>query len=257
VSLHRTVTGAGPDLVLLHGLGTNGALFDALAAPLATGCRVHALDLPGHGRSPWVRGAGDLEGMARRVAEHLPERCSVLGWSLGGMVATRIATRFPERIEALVLVATTPRFIAGRDWAHGVAPALHAGLVRAFARDPAGALREFASLVAKSEAQPLEALRELKRALGAAPPPSGAALAAALEILRTADLRAELPRVAAATLVLCGEGDRLTPPGAARALAALVPNAQLGLLADTGHVPVVSLARDVAARVARFLEAAR
>ncbi|HUO80396.1 MAG TPA: alpha/beta fold hydrolase, partial [Steroidobacteraceae bacterium] len=79
MSLYRETLGHGPDVALLHGWGLHGGVFGALAAALATRFRVHALDLPGHGRSPWAKGAADLEGMARLVAEHLPAECRLVG----------------------------------------------------------------------------------------------------------------------------------------------------------------------------------
>lgn len=257
MSLFRQTTGVGPDLVLLHGWGLNGALFDGLTPALAGRFRVHALDLPGHGRSPQVGGAGDLEGLARRVAEHLPESCAVLGWSLGGMLATRIAALFPARVRALVCVATTPRFLNARDWAHGVDEAVLADLARAVRKDPLAAVRDFLSFELRGDERPLETLRELKRALLAHPPPTRAALLAGIEMLRATDLRRELARVVAPTLVVGGLLDRLTPPTAATALAEGIEGARLERVAGAGHVPFVSHATLVGDLVAAFLESPR
>lgn len=82
MSLYRSISGAGPDVALLHGWGLHGGVFASLATALASTHRVHVLDLPGHGYSPWSKSAGDLEGWARLTAAHLPARCAVIGWSL-------------------------------------------------------------------------------------------------------------------------------------------------------------------------------
>ena len=82
---------------------------------LAKQHRVHAVDLPGHGHSdplrPWTLEAV-VESLERRFAN--AGALSVLGWSLGGAVALAWAHRVPSRISRLLLVTTTPKFIAAR-----------------------------------------------------------------------------------------------------------------------------------------------
>jgi pimeloyl-[acyl-carrier protein] methyl ester esterase len=236
MSLHRTSRGAGRDVALLHGWGLHGGIFDALADRLAQQHRVHVLDLPGHGRSPWAKGAADLEGMARLVAAHLPERCSLVGWSLGGLVAVRVATLFAER----VLIATGPCGAKRRDWPHGPDEELLAGLAKRLERDWKVTVQEFLGIEVRGDDNPLVALRELKRCVQEGGAPSTAALAAGLAILRSADLRTELASIRARTLVVCGEYDRLTPPAAARALADLVPGARYEMVARAAHAPFLS-----------------
>lgn len=253
MSLHRLSSGAGPGLALLHGWGLHGGLFTDFARGLEERLRLHALDLPGHGRSPWAKGCADLEGIARRVAEHLPERVSLLGWSFGGLVAVRIATRFPERVEKLVLVASTPCFLRRRDWPHGLeAPALES-MARGLARDWQATVRDFLTLQVRGDEHQLETLRELKRLLPEHGPPSTGALAAGLEILRSVDLRAELARVRAPTLVIAGALDRLTPPGASQALAAGIAGAELEIVAHAAHAPFLSHRERVTERVGDFV----
>jgi len=240
MSLHRESTGTGPDVALLHGWGLHGGIWHPVVADFAPRLRVHTLDLPGFGRSPWQKGVEDVEGIARRVAEHLPDQCSLVGWSLGGMVAIRIATLFPERVPKLVLVATTPRFTSRRDWAHGMEPETLAGFARHLAKDWKGTVQDFLGLQVRGDEKQLETLRELKRIVFEHGEPNGTALAAGLEILRTADLREELSRVRARTLVIGGTHDRLTPPGAGEALARAIPGARWLPIARAGHAPFLS-----------------
>jgi pimeloyl-[acyl-carrier protein] methyl ester esterase len=253
MTLHRETTGAGPDVALLHGWGLHGGIWQQLVDDLAPRCRVHVLDLPGFGRSPWDAGCGDLEGMARRVAAHLPARCSLVGWSLGGMVAMRIASLFPARVPRLVLVATTPRFVRHRSWPHAMDAATLAGFAAQLAQDWRGTVQDFLGLQVRGDEKQLETLRELRRIVFQHGEPSGAALAAGLEILRTADLRGELPRIACPALVYAGEYDRLTPPEAGAALAAALPDARLRLVARAAHAPFLAHREQFAAEVGAFL----
>ena len=240
MSLFRETTGVGPDLALLHGWGLHGGLFAELAAALAPRFRVHVLDLPGHGRSPWSKGAADLEGMARKVAEHLPDSCTLVGWSLGGLLALRIATLYPTRVPALVLVAATPCFRKRRDWPHGVEDRLIEGVGKGLTHDWRGTINDFLGLLVRGDEKQLETLRSLKGSVFAHGEPSQPALLAGLEILRSADLRGELRAVAAHTLVVSGAYDRLTPPAAGAALGAGIPRARHAVVERAAHAPFLS-----------------
>lgn len=253
MTLHRDTRGAGPDVVLLHGWGLHGGIWQQVAEDLAPRHRVHALDLPGFGRSGWDKGSGDLEGMARRVAEHSPNEFDLVGWSLGGMVAIRVATLFPERVRKLVLVATTPRFVAHRTWPHGMAPETLAGFAKQLSRDWKKTVQEFLGLQVRGDEKQLETLRELKRIVFDHGEPNGAALTAGLEILRTADLRDEVARVRAPTLVISGQYDRLTPPGASDALAAAL-RARHWAVPRAAHAPFISHREAFATELLAFLD---
>jgi pimeloyl-ACP methyl ester carboxylesterase len=100
--------GAGEPLVLLHGGVGSGEMFAGLAPALAAHRRVIFIDLQGHGRTGDVDRPLDVSAMADDVAgviEQLAGRADVLGYSLGGDVALRLALQRPERVKALVLVS--------------------------------------------------------------------------------------------------------------------------------------------------------
>jgi pimeloyl-[acyl-carrier protein] methyl ester esterase len=256
MSLCRATAGDGPDVVRLRGWGLHGGLFAAVARSLAGRCRVHSLDLPGHGRSPWATGCADLEGIARRVAERLPDSCSLAGWSLGGMVGIGIATRFPARVRRLALVATTPRFVKRRDSPCGVEAATLSGFARGgVAADWRALVGSFLSLQVHGEERELDRLRALKHLALEHREPSTGALAAGLEILRTVDRRPELGAVAARTLVVGGDCNRLTPCGASQALAAGIACARCELVPRAAHAPFLSHAEVSMPLVADFLGA--
>jgi pimeloyl-[acyl-carrier protein] methyl ester esterase len=255
MSLHRDVLGAGPEVALLHDWGMHSGLFGTLAATLSRQCRVHLLDLPGHGRSPWSKGSGDLEGIARQVALHLPQRCQLVGWSLGGLVGIRLATLFPERFDRLALIATTPCAIQRRGWAHGMDEATLTGLTRRLGRDWKAAIQEYIGLAVRGDVYALEALREYRRLLFEHGDPSSTALAAGLEILRAVDLRAELPQVMARTLAISGDEDRLAPPPSVAALVSLIPGARHARIPHAAHAPFLSHRAEVEALLTDFLGA--
>ena len=103
-ALIRTFEGGeGPPLLLVHGFGGAAWNFSELA-PLLPGRRLVIPDLPGHGASSPLP-APTLTGFADVVAEILDEPVDVLGHSMGGVVALRLAERHPSLVRSLVLAA--------------------------------------------------------------------------------------------------------------------------------------------------------
>jgi pimeloyl-[acyl-carrier protein] methyl ester esterase len=245
-ALNAEVSGRGRrDLVLLHGWGTNLRVWDELAQALARRFRVIAIDLPGHGRSDWDGTAFSPAAQTFRVHETLAPlttRYYLLGWSLGGQFALDLAAAMPAGIERLVLVATTPRFLAGPGWRCGVREASLERLAGEVRAHPAKAVSGFLKsqvrgLAARTAGRVLERLRGALDRGGAAQPD---ALAWGLERLRQGDLRPQLAQVRAPTLVIAGQNDRITPAAASRALAAALPQGSFRQLRGAGHVPFVS-----------------
>lgn len=249
--------GTGPrTIVLLHGWALNLRVFDALAESLAPDFRVLAIDLPGHGRSAEPAGlrrdGWTLERLAAAIAPRLPADSLLLGWSLGGQVALQLALDAPARVAALALVSTTPRFVAGDDWPHGIVASVLAHFARHLGSDYRETVRDFLDLQVRGGRDAPAALATLQAALFSHGEAAPAVLARALEVLRHADLRPRLGEVARPVLVLAGQYDRVTPPGAARALAAALPHGRHLEFARCGHAPFLSHAAEFAAALRGF-----
>lgn len=253
MTLHVEIRGSGPDLVLLHGWALHGGMWGTWLDGLARQARLHVVDLPGHGRSGWPAGVHDLAGLARAVFPAVPRGAAVLGWSLGGLVALELARQHPRQLRALVLVATTPKFLAGPDWQHGLPTAVLDEFSQGLAGDYRRTVQNFLALQTRGDEHALETLRLLRGRLAAHGEPDREALAAGLRILREADLRDALPRVTLPALVIAGEHDRLTPPGAGRVLATSLPAARFRLVERSGHAPFLSHPAEVLDEVGGFL----
>ena len=126
IELAYQVFGTGSPLVLLHGGFGSVEMFGPNVERLANGRRVIGVDLQSHGRSPAADRPMRFEVMADDIAalmKHLKlERAAIMGFSLGGAVALRLAIQHPERVERLVLVSTVfkrsgwyPEMTAGMD----------------------------------------------------------------------------------------------------------------------------------------------
>ncbi len=127
VNLYSSCIGDGPPVVLLHGLFGSHSNLGALARSLRPDYRVCSLDLPNHGRSQWLPKA-DLPAMADCIYQWLIENnlgsVILVGHSLGGKIAMQLALTHPHRVTALVVVDIAP--VAYEPRHQAVFAALHA-----------------------------------------------------------------------------------------------------------------------------------
>lgn len=226
-------------LVLLHGWGTHAGVWADLIARLDLDQTVIAPDFPADG-SVAPAAACTMDGVVDGLAAIAPQRCVLAGWSLGGQLALLWARRHPQQVARLILIASTPRFVSAPDWAYGMAAATLAGFAAELAADPAATLRRFLLLETRGDAEARAVARRLDAALAARPPADKDVLARTLDWLRDTDLRATLPDIRQAALVLHGDRDCITPPAAGEYLAAHLPRARLVMLSGAAHAPFVS-----------------
>jgi pimeloyl-[acyl-carrier protein] methyl ester esterase len=239
-TLYYEQAGQGPDLVMLHGWGLHGGVFRQLMDQLSDSFRITAIDLPGHGRSPWQDQDMALDHLADSTAQLVPKPAIWLGWSLGGLVAMKLAVKHPELVKGLVLVAATPKFVQGQDWKAGMETNTYAAFSQGLADDYRATLSRFLSLQTGSGSASRELIRQLKELLFVHGDPDTEALAAGLSLLRDTDLRPELKQITAPTLLIHGGQDRLTPVAASEYLQQSLDHAALTVIEDAGHAPFMS-----------------
>lgn len=254
-SVFTETSGSGPDLVLIHGWGLHGGVFDPLLPLLARHLRVTTVDLPGHGRSDW-HGEDSLDAMVDAVAAAVPAPATWLGWSLGGLLAMRAASRTGTCVHALVTIASTPSFTRRPDWQSAMLPALLQTFAGDLEQDYARTLDRFLALQVRGSRQATQVLKELRASMRAHGTPERAALQAGLSILAGTDLRDALSGIGCAALLLAGERDTLVPVNAVRETVSMLPRAQLEIVPAAGHAPFLADPNAVAGRVLGFLHEA-
>lgn len=213
VSLTYGHAGTGPPLVLIHGLAGSSRWWEKNVGPLSEHFALYAVDLVGFGESR-SRQRFSLTASAGHLAELLERLevgpAGVIGHSMGGYIAAELAATVPDRVSRLVLVAAAvlpPGFVSPRQ-------ALRLVQVARFLP-----VRFLPTMVA-------DAYR------------SGPATIGGARELLAADLRPQLGRIEAPTLIVWGERDAIVPLDVGRQLVRDLPRAELSIIPEAGHLPM-------------------
>ena len=198
---HRTV-GDGPSLVLLHGWAFNSDIFHSLVDKYKANFRVTVIDLPGHGRSDDID--GDIEIWCNEIIKLIPEKSTLVGWSLGGLLSTYLASKID--LKKLILVAATPCLVNNESWNYGINSEIFNQFAINLKNDSTKSLKRFVSLQSKDKSQLQELYKSIQKY-----PASMSALNNGLEIIINSDLRDNYEKLTITKAVILGSLDTLVP----------------------------------------------
>lgn len=238
--LYFSLSGRGPqDILFVHGSGGDHTLWSYQIKGLRGAFSIAAVDLNGHGRSPFREG----EGLATytedvlAVLERLSGRALLVGHSLGGAIALNVALHHPERIGGLGLIGTGARL--------RVLPELLELLQRDF--EAAVDLILDWAFAGEPEPQFLAKAREQMHKNGQK------ALLRDLLTCNSFDVMDQLDRIRVPTLVICGREDRLTPVKYSEYLRDHIPNASLKVIEGAGHMVMLEQPEQLNQAIREFL----
>lgn len=236
-----------PMLALLHPIGSDHSLWDAVVPSLLASHQVLRPDLRGHGGSSTGDGDCTLDGLAGEFIE-LCERLDIdalhlCGISLGGFVASAVAARKPALVRSLVLCSTAVKLPPPPGgWDGRAAAVREQGL--AFLAD--GMVQRMVSAEHLATQDP--AVATLKTVFLHTEPEG---YAAACAVLGQADLSRVLPEVKAPTLVITGDKDALMPAGTGLTMTGHLQHGEhLGL--PCGHFPPLEAPATLAQELLRW-----
>jgi pimeloyl-ACP methyl ester carboxylesterase len=263
-AVNTIVLGEGPPILFVHGLsGCWGNWLEQMAA-FAQSHRVVAVDLPGFGHSPGGAGELSMEGYAALLDELLGElgiaRASVVGNSMGGLIAAELAAAFPQRVERLVLISaagiSTYQYRLSR---HALPLVTRFEQKLALAGEWAAAssdvltnrprLRELALKAVVRHPRRLPAALAAEQVRGAG---TDGFLRAATAIYEH-DVTPRLGLIACPTLIVWGDRDLLIDVRDAARFHELIAGSKLVVYEDTGHMSMLERPREFNELLAGFL----
>lgn len=236
VYIHRQ--GMGEPLLLLHGWGFNHQIWGSWASLLASQYQVYLVDLPGFGATPNM----NWEYFKASLLNQLPERVVLIGWSLGGLIAMRLALEEASRVSRVIHIASTPRFVREAHWP-GVDDHTFQLFYEQLQTHPKLTLERFVALQVQNSSCLLHALT---------PFPDCLALQKSLLWLRHWDFRNDLVSFDKPMLYVFGRADRIIPRQTMSVMQQQYPQFQYEML-SAAHAPFLSHPEVMKHLVERFL----
>jgi pimeloyl-ACP methyl ester carboxylesterase len=252
-------SGSGEALVLLHGIGSASAswvpFMDVAASNGLAGLRLVAWDAPGYGGStplaPEKPKAADYAGRLAAMLDALRvDRLSLVGHSLGALMAGAFAAAHPDRVNALILLDPASGYGAATEEARNRMRDGRLGLLRDLGPQGMAEQRGSQLLSPAASAEALEWVRSSMRQVD----PAG--YTQAVHMLAGGTLAEDARRYEGPAIVMCGSADTVTPEEGCRRIAEALPRGQYRTLPGLGHASYVESPGTVARELAGFLNAA-
>jgi pimeloyl-ACP methyl ester carboxylesterase len=224
----RVAGARGPALIFVHGVGSTAAIWDAQLAAFSNDFRCAAIELRGNGAltdpDPALITREGFADDVLAVADALGfETFTLVGCSLGGVVAFELWKRVPQRLDAMVIVGSFARYPEGDDYARAICGTLAGATdMNAFAQSRAARL-----------GLPPERYRETVEQMSCK---SVTCYCASTMATWTGDYRELLSTIDVPVLVLHGERDAVAPAALSEEIAAGISGAQLAAVENAGHV---------------------
>lgn len=234
-------------MVLIHGWGMNQGIWQ----PFLQYCEQNweanvnfeAIDLPGFGENhEVVLESYDIDSVTQIVKEKLRPNTVVLGWSMGGLIAQRLADMGDPNLIAQIHIASTPKFLHCDEWL-GIRGEVLDQFHRQLSDDHLQLLKRFLSIQCLGVENPREQMKSMLDAICKFPLSSQETLSKSLKLLSETDLREShnlernnsLP-----SLRIFGALDSLVPKRAISAIENLFPNDSVCLIPKASHAPFLS-----------------
>ncbi len=250
--LYYKILGQGKNLVLLHGWGFSSAIMQPLAEKLAKYYCVTLIDLPGFGQSQSIE-PYTLDNLAENIHSLIPQNSTLIGWSFGGLIALKLTMLYPQKVNSIIALASTPCFFAHNHWP-GISLPLLTTFEEKLLQNAQDLLQYFALLQTQGENNPLKAHRFVKNQLLQEKAPALNALTGGLMILKNTDLRALLLTIQCPMQFIFAANDKIVPIETSRQLAKRVPSAEIQIIANAAHLFFLFHSDKTIAHIINFIE---
>lgn len=251
---HLGNTQSEQQIVFLHGWSLHSDVWLPLLPFFEKDYHITLIDLPGHGRSRSIEWPDDINKLIDQLALLIDKNAIVVGWSLGGLIATLLAEKYPQKINALITIGCNPCFVCCDDWPHAMPVAVFNQFEEALKSDAEHLQQQFVGLVCKDDEKVRTINKELKTLLFKYGKPDIASLTKALLVLKETDLRSRLKNIKQPVLHLFGERDVLVPVKMVDQLRLLFAEHQIKIMNGAAHIPFYSQPSLIAQEITRFFD---
>ena len=253
-------------LVLIHGWGLNSAVWqpfiDNMSDEFTKVFTIVTIDLPGFG----LNVSKDLDtyslaNICQHITNTVTQPAIYLGWSLGGLVATELALSHPEKVLALITVASSPRFVE-ETVEQGVTnlvqwPGIKTKVLEAFHQqlqvDTKKTISGFLKIQAMGSPHLRQNIKEITQLIFQHEMANKSTLEKSLKLLEISDYRAKIENINQPFFRLYGSADSLIPKAVIEKISKLAPNSEQHVFKQASHAPFISHADDFRKVLSKWL----
>ncbi|WP_200821268.1 malonyl-ACP O-methyltransferase BioC [Oceanicoccus sp. KOV_DT_Chl] len=235
------------DLVLLHGWGMGSNVWQGWLPLLRQRFNLHLIDLPGYGGSD-EKVPYQYDAIVAAIINVAPSSGIYLGYSLGGMLAVKLAAQHPEKVTALILLATNTKFVADAQWPWAMPETVFQQFHTSLNAKPQQALSRFMGLQIQGGGEQktlLKAIRSL------AEPVTDGTLCSSLDLLASLNITADINSLTLPALMMFGENDNLVPVAVAEHFSNLALDIET--VESAPHAFFISHAQTTLDKIQQFL----
>ncbi|MBL4900011.1 MAG: pimeloyl-ACP methyl ester esterase BioH [Colwellia sp.] len=245
-------------LILLHGWGLNSAIWQPMIANLPSEFtdifHVITIDLPGFGSNVNKKiNPYSLANVCEHITNIIEQPAIYLGWSLGGLVATEMALKHPEKVLALITVASSPRFVEQRTekiiddqvvnqlvWS-GIKPQVLNAFHQQLQIDAKKTINGFLKLQAMGSPHVRQDIKQISQLVFQYDMAKKNTLDESLKLLEISDYRLKLKDIKQPFLRLYGSADSLVPKAIIEQVAKLSKQtSEQHIFIGASHAPFIS-----------------
>jgi len=237
-------------LVLIHGWGIDSQIWQSLPQKFSEVADVVTLDLPGFTKSPTLKDYSK-QSLISWMAEVLPERCYLLGLSLGGMLSCAFAAQHPQRVEGLITISSNLNFVASNNYSAAMPAEQYQDFAASWKDNNSDCLKRFCGLQTQGDSQQRQLIKQLRKMGGELDNNSGAEL---LKLLGEIDNQSAIAGLNCPTLAIFGEQDALVPVSCTEQFSQLNNCVEIAIIEGAGHLPHLSQGEKTLDLISSFMQ---
>ena len=252
--MHIKIIGKGRPIVLIHGWGMSGKIWEEFSKLMISNYKLYIIDLPGMGKSEIIE-PYKIDNLIKKINEEIPEKVTIIGWSLGGQIAMKYCLKYPENVKNLVCISTTPCFIKKLGWEFGVSINFFSKFKKNLLNNWQKTLRKFFLLQTQKDEDKEITLKRLENDFMDEQPPTKDGLEKTLEILEKVDIRKDIKNINIPTLIIGGKQDTISDYKASIWMKSKIKESEIFIFDSAGHIPFINYQRECFQLIKKFIKA--
>lgn len=238
-------------MLLLTGWGATCKVWEPIIPALSGGYQINCLTPSWLNGSQITSSLSNIEGYIEKLAATINTPVNVVAWSMGGLIAIKLATRFPALVSSISFIASVPKFVSADNQNSGIDYQWFNMFVDQYQVNPAETLKNFLTLQVKNDSSARDCLRILKNACDFGDYDM-TECGYGLNLLQQLDLSKQLQLLKCKTLFVHGNNDAVVNLQSVKHAASL-SDAPLELISGAGHAPHISRPGEVASIINNHL----